>query len=87
MAVDFISLETSNTGHDLSLDIVDDTEQDCLLTLSMNNDIYSTKEANTLLEMYKKLVYKFCIQPDVAIVEPNIYNQKDVAAALQFGQG
>ncbi|ORY11561.1 hypothetical protein BCR34DRAFT_614592 [Clohesyomyces aquaticus] len=82
-----ISMLVSNTGCDLSLDVVDDAEQDCRITLAANNDIYSTIEAKTLLEMYKKLVFEFSIRPDVATTEPNIYDQEDVIAALGFGSG
>jgi hybrid polyketide synthase/nonribosomal peptide synthetase ACE1 len=82
-----VSLEVSNTGYDLSLDVVDDTEQECLLTLAVNNDIYSTTEANTLLDIYKQLVYEFSMRPEAATTEPHIYNQESVAMALGFGSG
>jgi hypothetical protein len=87
LKVELVSLEASNTGYDLSLDIVDDAEQECLLSLAVNHNIYSVIEATQILEMYKRLVYEFSINPHAAIAEPNIYDREEIVTALKLGQG
>ena len=87
LKVDLVSLEVSNTGYDLSLDVVDDAEQDCLLTLAFNENLYSKDEAQTLISVYTRLVHELSINPDTDIMEPNIYDEGGVTRALELGSG
>ncbi|KAK7973237.1 hypothetical protein PG988_007371 [Apiospora saccharicola] len=77
----------SKTGYDLALDLTDDPDGDCLVTLIGRTDLYQKREAEILVKSYEILVKAFAVEPSAPISAPRMYEHDASMLSLGFGQG
>ncbi|KAI1506098.1 AMP-binding enzyme [Biscogniauxia marginata] len=83
-----VSFHASKTPYDISMDIIDDADSgECLLMMTVRDDMYSKDDAELLVKCYATLVQAFANTPEEAFAGPKIYETEDVERALNFGQG
>ncbi|PLN79470.1 hypothetical protein BDW42DRAFT_127060 [Aspergillus taichungensis] len=77
------------TGYDISLDILENPEGDTLLTLQLQESLYTIEHAETLLRAYVNLLHTFTKTPDVDVLvdSPTMWAPDDVSSALKIGTG
>ncbi|KAJ5149740.1 hypothetical protein N7448_001318 [Penicillium atrosanguineum] len=77
------------TGYDVSFDILENTAGDTLLTLQLQESLYSQEHTDLLLRAYVNLLKSFTKTPgvDVSVKSPPVWTNEDVSKALQAGTG
>lgn len=86
-ATEGLQFESGRTSDDIVLDIVDNVGGSPLLRLNVQSSIYSTKDAETLLQSYVTLLEAFSRNPDQGITEPSLYKQAQINRAIEIGRG
>ncbi|MCJ1477282.1 hypothetical protein MMC13_005953 [Lambiella insularis] len=82
-----VDFEAGRTAYDISLDIVDNTGQDCLLMLMVQKDLYGSKDAEILMKAYTDLIASFAKSPSLPVGEPELYREVDIEKAIAIGRG
>lgn len=77
----------AKTGYDLGLDIIDNAAGDSLITLRLQDSLYSENDAKTLLRSYVNLLDIFSTSPDMSLEQVQIWRKEDTESAIALGQG
>lgn len=79
----------ARTGYDVSLDILENSDGDTLLSLDLQQSLYTKEHAELLLRAYVNLLKAFTATPDVdlAVEIPGIWAVEDISKALRVGTG
>ncbi|KAJ0115637.1 hypothetical protein J7T55_010460 [Diaporthe amygdali] len=85
--LEFEPLRVSTTGYDLNLDIIDDPDGGCLLSLIFRDDLYQKSEATILMKSYENLLNAFSTKPQAELTKPSLFESHDVRRALTHGHG
>ncbi|KAJ5504966.1 hypothetical protein N7463_007840 [Penicillium fimorum] len=77
------------TGYDISLDILENADGDTLLSLQLQQSLYTAEHTELLLKAYVNLLKSFTKQPgvDVSVNAAQVWASEDVSKALQAGTG
>lgn len=85
--INLVSLQASKTGHDLSLDIIDDPKGATQLALITRRHMYQEQEGRTLLRSLEALVQAFAFDSQLKLAEVGPYDPGQVQRALSLGTG
>lgn len=85
--LEMCSFQASKSPYDLALDIIDNTDSDCLIMFVARKDMYTDEELKLLSDSYTNLVRDFAAEPDIPLSGPLMYQQEDVAKAMSFSNG
>ncbi|KAH7322503.1 equisetin synthetase [Stachybotrys elegans] len=77
------------TGYDISLDILENNDGNTLITLQLQQSLYSQEHTDMLLRTYIHLLKAFTsdASKDVLLGAPSTWPAEDVSRALQVGKG
>jgi hybrid polyketide synthase/nonribosomal peptide synthetase ACE1 len=77
------------TGYDISVDILENTDGDTLVTLQLQQSLYTQEHTDLLLRSYVNLLEGFTKTAgrDIQIDAPSLWAEEDVSFALQIGKG
>lgn len=78
---------TAKTGYDLGLDIIDNADGDSLLTLRLQDSLYSESHAKLLLQSYVNLITEFSKSPGTTLEKIQLWRKEDTDNAITLGQG
>ncbi|KAK7706310.1 NRPS [Diaporthe eres] len=87
--LEIISYALERVAYDVALDVIDDpdVDGDCTFMLIVRKDLYSRRDAESLLASYERLVKAFVDAPSMGLDEPDAYEPAGVDRALAFGRG
>ena len=77
----------AKTGYDLGLDIIDNAAGDSLITLRLQDSLYSENDTKALLRSYVNLLDTFSTSPDMSLEQVQIWRKEDTDSAIALGQG
>lgn len=79
----------ARTGYDVSLEILENSDGDTLLSLDLQQSLYSKEHAELLLRTYVNLLKAFTTTPDfdLAVEAPELWAMEDISKALRVGTG
>ncbi|KAF5018570.1 hypothetical protein F66182_9444 [Fusarium sp. NRRL 66182] len=77
------------TGYDISLDILENSDGNTLLTMQLQKSLYSQEHTDLLLRTYVHLLRAFTadVGEDVLLGAPTTWSAQDISTALQLGKG
>ena len=82
-----LSFTASKLGYDVSVDIIDNPNSDCLAMLIVRKDLYGPKDAERLATSYSHLIQQFVAQPRALVSEPSLFLQNEIDEAFKFSRG
>ncbi|KAH8897379.1 amino acid adenylation domain-containing protein [Thozetella sp. PMI_491] len=82
-----MSLQVSKLAYDVTLDIIDDPEGECIFMLIVRKDLYSQRDAERLLKSYVHLVTEFAENSSKALNEAQLFEVTEVDRALTLSRG
>jgi hybrid polyketide synthase/nonribosomal peptide synthetase ACE1 len=85
--LEMLSFQVSRLAYDVTLDITDNLDGDCLCMLIVRKDLYSQRDAEILLKSYEQLVDAFTTHPTMTLDEPQIFGASEIEKAISFSQG
>ncbi|KAI0378982.1 amino acid adenylation domain-containing protein [Hypomontagnella monticulosa] len=85
--LELVSFQASKLAYDVTLDIIDDPNGDCLTMLIVRKDLYNKQCATLLANGFQQLVREFASQPDSSTAAPEIFEQAEVEKSLSFCKG
>nr|ALQ32785.1 putative polyketide synthase [Fusarium babinda] len=77
------------TGYDISLDLLENADGDTLVTLQLQQSLYTQEQTELLARAYVNLLKGLIKTPgrDMPLASPSIWADEDIASMLQLGQG
>jgi hybrid polyketide synthase/nonribosomal peptide synthetase ACE1 len=87
LQVEFEAFNSSRPGYDISLDIFDDPDGECIHVLEVQKELYGAAGAQQLANSYQRLVKAFAKEPDLSLEKPDIFDSTDVDKAIALSQG
>jgi hybrid polyketide synthase/nonribosomal peptide synthetase ACE1 len=85
--LELTNFNPGRTAYDISLDIIDNTGADSLLTFFIQKGLYSAKASKTILQSYVALLDAFTETPDLPIEKPALHTAADAKQAIELGRG
>ncbi|KAJ2990320.1 hypothetical protein NUW58_g3008 [Xylaria curta] len=82
-----IEIGIPRVAYDVSLEIVDYKNGDCLHTLVVRKDMYGADEVGYLIKSYELLIEAFLTDPTTPIYQPQIFESIEVERVLEFSRG
>jgi hybrid polyketide synthase / nonribosomal peptide synthetase ACE1 len=74
-------------AYDVTLEIVDYLDGDCLQKLVVRSDIYTEFEAERLSGCYERLLKAFIADPSISLDRPELFDPVEVEESIGFSQG
>ncbi|KAI1070292.1 hypothetical protein LB507_010325 [Fusarium sp. FIESC RH6] len=77
------------TGYDISLDLLENSEGDTLVTLQLQQSLYTQEQTELFARAYVNLLKGLTKTPggDIPIMAPSVWADEDITKALQVGKG
>nr|AKL78827.1 GLNRPS8 [Glarea lozoyensis] len=75
------------TAYDILLDIVDNSAGESLLSIVVQQDLYTNGDADILMKAFINLIEVFAVDPQVGMEAPSLYSLVDVEDAIKLGTG
>ncbi|SCV25931.1 unnamed protein product [Fusarium fujikuroi] len=77
------------TGYDISLDLLENTEGDTLVTLQLQQSLYTQEQTELFARAYVNLLKGLTKTPgrDMPIMAPSVWADEDITKALHVGKG
>ena len=85
--MELLKFELGKTAYDISLDIIGDPTDGCLLTIMVQQTLYTKSNAQTLLNSYVELLKAFLQNPQLLIGKAPLFREADVKNAIEIGRG
>jgi hybrid polyketide synthase/nonribosomal peptide synthetase ACE1 len=85
--MELLQFELGKTAYDVSLDIIGDPTDGCLLTIMVQEALYTKSDAQTLLNSYVELLKAFLQNPQLLIGKAPLFREADVKKAIEIGRG
>ena len=86
-AVHSVEIGISKMPYDVTLEILDYADGECVQTLVVRKDLYGSMEVQHLAKSYERLVEAFIADPSLSLNGPNIFAPAEIQEALQFSRG
>ena len=78
---------TAKTGYDLGLDIIENAAGDSLLTLRLQDSLYTKRDAELMLQSYMNLITEYSSSPETPLNEIQLWRKEDTDSAIALGRG
>ncbi|KAN0078879.1 hypothetical protein V8E54_005392 [Elaphomyces granulatus] len=85
--MELLQFELGKTAYDVSLDIISDPTDSYLLTIIVQEALYTKSDAQTLLNSYVELLKAFLQNPQLLIGKAPLFREADVKKAIEIGRG
>ncbi|KAJ4388088.1 hypothetical protein N0V93_008693 [Gnomoniopsis smithogilvyi] len=82
-----IEIGIPKVAYDVSLEIVDYTDGECLQTLVVRKDMYSADHARLLGRSLELLIDAFVTDPALCLDQPVIFDRPEIQKVMEFSQG
>nr|BBM90003.1 putative polyketide synthase-nonribosomal peptide synthetase hybrid [Trichoderma sp. BCC7579] len=86
-AVETLEMSLPRSGYDISLDIIENPGSDTRVTLMLQQSLYSSDDANRLLDMYFKLLTEFSRSCGQMLRQVSLVSSQEVSNAIRLGKG
>ena len=74
-------------AYDVTLEILDYADGECLQTLVVRKDLYGSAEVQTLAQSYERLMEAFVTDPDLSLDKPDLFAPTETQEVLRFSRG
>ena len=78
---------TAKTGYDLGLDIIENAAGDSLLTLRLQDSLYTKRDAELMLQSYVNLITEYSNSPEKPLDKIQLWRKEDTDSAIALGRG
>ena len=78
---------TAKTGYDLGLDIIENAAGDSLVTLRLQDSLYTKRDAELMLQSYMYLITEYSNSPETPLNEIQLWRKEDTDSAIALGRG
>ena len=78
---------TAKTGYDLGLDIIENAAGDSLLTLRLQDSLYTKRDAELILQSYVNLITGYSNSPETPLNAIQLWRKEDTDSAIALGRG
>ena len=78
---------TAKNGYDLGLDIIENAAGDSLLTLRLQDSLYTKRDAELMLQSYMNLITEYSDSPETPLNEIQLWRKEDIDSAIALGRG
>ncbi|KAE8133672.1 lovastatin nonaketide synthase [Aspergillus pseudotamarii] len=75
------------TGYDINLDVMENTDGDAVVSLSVQKSLYSQEDADLLGRAFQNLVANFATSPAQRLPEGSLFANEDIEKAITIGSG
>ena len=82
-----IEIGISKMAYDVTLEILDYADGECLQTLVVRRDLYGPAEVERLAKSYERLLEAFVRDPNLSLDKPDLFAPADIQEAIRFSQG
>ena len=82
-----VEIGISKVPYDVSLDMVDYADGECVQTLVVRKDLYSQLEAQRLAKSYERLAKAFIEDPTLSLDQPDIFEPAEIEEVIKFSRG
>ncbi|KAI9848698.1 MAG: putative Hybrid PKS-NRPS biosynthetic cluster [Sclerophora amabilis] len=79
--------ESGQAPYDLSLDVIDNPDEDCHIILAGQSVLYNGHDVNVLKDVYLNLLTAFARNPAMRLNSPSLYAAEEVDRAIRLGRG
>ncbi len=73
--------------YDITLEMVDYADGECLQTLVVRKDLYGPTEATLLAKSYERLLKAFVANPALCLDQPDLFEPTEVQEVMKFSRG
>ena len=87
LALHSIEIGISKMAYDVTLEILDYADGECVQTLVVRKDLYGLAEVQNLAKSYKRLIEAFVADPNLSLEEPDLFAPAEIQEVLQFSRG
>ncbi len=78
---------TAKTGYDLGLDIIENATGDSLLTLRLQESLYTKCDAELVLQSYLNLIIEYSNSPETSLDSIQLWRKEVTDSAVALGRG
>ena len=78
---------TAKTGYDLGLDIIENAAGDSLLTLRLQESLYTKHDAELVLQSYLNLITEYSNSPETSLDNIRLWRKEVTDSAIALGRG
>lgn len=82
-----IEIGVPKVAYDVTLEMVDYEDGDCVQTLVVRKDLYDQDQASMLVESYERLLEAFVDDPSLSLDQPNLFTPGNMEKAIAFSRG
>ncbi|KAK4184061.1 hypothetical protein QBC35DRAFT_541212 [Podospora australis] len=87
-ALHAVEIGVSKMAYDVTLEMVDYADGDCLQTLIVRKDLYGeVAQVRRLMASYEVLLKAFAANPIVMLDQPDLFEAEKIQTVMRFGQG
>ena len=86
-AVHSVEIGISKMPCDVTLEILDYTDGECVQALVVRKDFYGLVEVQNLAKSYECLVEAFTADPSLSLNSPDMFAPAEIEEALRFSRG
>ena len=85
--VQTLEMSLPRPGYDISLDIIENPGSDTRVTFMLQESLYSSDDANRLIDLYFKLLTDFSRSYSQMLRQVSLLSSQDVSNATRLGKG
>lgn len=85
--LELLEFQASKLAYDITLDIIDDPDGECVVMLIVRKDLYTHEQAKCLSRNYERLVKQFCSSSVQTLSSPELYGLEEINKARASSAG
>lgn len=82
-----LTFQVAKLSYDVSLDIIDDPEGDCLVMFIVRKELYNRQDAERLARSFEIMVEIFSKDPATELCRAKMFDGAEIDKAIAFGRG
>ncbi len=87
LALHSIEIGISKMAYDVTLEILDYADGECVQTLVVRKDLYGLAEVQNLAKSYERLMEAFVADPNLSLDRPDLFAPAEIQGVLRFSRG
>lgn len=87
LALHSVEIGISKMAYDVTLEILDYADGECVQTLVVRKDLYGLAEVQNLAKSYERLMEAFVADPRLSLDGPDLFTPAEIQEVLRFSRG
>jgi hybrid polyketide synthase / nonribosomal peptide synthetase ACE1 len=87
IALHSVEIGISKMAYDVTLEILDYADGECVQTLVVRKDLYGLAEVQYLAKSYERLMEAFIAEPNLSLDRPDLFAPTEIQEVLRFSRG